>query len=58
MGFAGEKAGKNNILKWTFSDRASIGTLHEDLSNIVEKLIGYRDLTKKNMLTIKLDCGF
>ncbi len=36
MGFAREKAGKNNILKWTFSDRASIGTLHEDLSNIVE----------------------
>ena len=48
MGFAGEKAGNNNILKWTFSDRASIGTLHEDLSNIVEKLVGYRDLLENN----------
>ena len=44
MGFAGEKAGQNNILKWTLSDRTSIGTLHEDLSNIVEKLISYGDL--------------
>lgn len=48
MGFAGEKAGKNNILKWTFSDKASIETSHEDLSNIAEKLIGYRDLLENN----------
>jgi hypothetical protein len=31
MGFAGEKDGQNNILKWTFSDQVGIGVLYVDL---------------------------
>jgi hypothetical protein len=31
MGFAGEKAGQNNMLKWTFSDQIGTGALYGDL---------------------------
>jgi len=57
MGFAGEKAGNNNILKWILSGSIVVWTQNDDLPKFIEKLTGYRDLTKK-ILTIKLDCGF
>jgi hypothetical protein len=57
MGFAGEKAGQNNMLKWILSGSIVAWTQNDDLPKFIEKLTGYRDLNKK-ILTIKLDCGF
>ena len=58
IGFAEENAGQNNMLKWIHSDRIVAWTQHNEMPKFIEKLTGYRDSTKKNILTIKMDCGF
>jgi hypothetical protein len=49
MGFAGEKAGQNNMLKWILSGSIVAWTQNDDLPKFIEKLTGYRDLNKKNI---------
>jgi len=46
------------MLKWILSGRVAAYAYHNNMPKSIEKLTSYRDLTKKNMLTIKLDCGF
>jgi len=46
MGFAGEKAGQNNMLKWILSGRIGSWTWHDSFYKFIEKLKRYRDLTK------------
>ena len=46
MGFAGEKTGQNNMLKWILRGRIGSWIWHNDLPNFVEKLKRYRDLIK------------